>query len=70
MTADGLGSVRALKLVGAGFRAELVAILRLRMAARIVQATHLKRATRESAQVQVVGVHDLRCLFYRSLHSM
>ena len=59
LAADGLGMVRALKLVGAGFKAELAAILHLRMAARIVQATRLQCATRELAQVQVVVVHDL-----------
>ena len=35
-TVDGLGSARALKLVEAGFRAELVVTPRLRMAAMIV----------------------------------
>ena len=67
---DGLGSASALKLVRAGFRAELVATLRLRMAARIVQATRLKRATRELVQVRVVAVHHLRRLVYCSSHSM
>ena len=67
---DGLGLAHALQLAVAGLTTECAAILRLRMAGRIVQGTQRKRATRESAQVQVVGVHGLRCLFYRSLHSM
>ena len=61
--------VRALKLVGAGFKAELAAILHLRMAARIVQATRLQCATRELAQVQVVVVHAcciVLCILFRA----
>ena len=50
---------RALKLVVAVLRAERVARLHLPMAARIVQATRLRRVTRKFAQVRLVGVGEL-----------
>ena len=64
---DGPILVRALKLVAEGFRAEIAAILRLRMAARIVLATGRGCATRKPVQVRLVRVDELsysNCLMH------
>ena len=52
--ADGPILGRALKLVTVGFRAEIAAILRLQMAATIVQATQPPRATHKLVEVRLV----------------
>ena len=51
---DGPILVRALKLVVEGFRAEIAAILRLPMAARVVWATGPARATRKLVVVSLI----------------
>ena len=61
LTADGLSSARALKLVAAGLRVELVTILHLRMAARIARATRRKSAICDLVQVQIVCVRGIGC---------
>ena len=63
---DGLGLAHAPQLAVAALSTERAAILRLRMAGRIVSAKQLRRATRKLVQVRLVGVNKLgsccRCL--------
>ena len=56
--ARGLGSARAQRLVRAGLRRELAAILRLQMAAMSAQAMRARRATHKLAQVQFAASVD------------
>ena len=64
-TAYGLVSALALKLVAVGFRAELAAILRLQMAARIVSVTGRGCATRKIVEVTLVcGTQKGWCLHF------
>ena len=63
---DGLGLAHALQLAVAGLTTECAAILRLRMAGRIVKAKRPRRATRKLVQVWLVYTNKLesfsRCL--------
>ena len=56
---DGLGLAHAPQLAVAALSTEFAAILRLRMAGRIVSAKQLRRATRKLVQVRLIGVNKL-----------
>jgi len=63
---DGLGLAHALQRAVAGLSTEFAAILRLRMAGRIVSAKRSRRATRKLVQVWLVCTNKFgsfsRCL--------